>query len=410
MRFTNAYAAGPVCSPTRASILTGKYPARLDMTYIVGGKRPTNRKLLPPKAPAELPMEEVTIAESLRPAGYTTHFIGKWHLGNEMSNPSPAKQQGFHKHIGKVRRGLPVGAESIERKRWMGYEHFYPFQCGGVSVDLPGTKEGDYLADAFTDSALQFVEQNQDNPFLLYLSHFSVHAPIEGKKEYKDRYKKKIQSNPNLPQKHSEYAAMVQSVDDSVGRIMDKLEDLKIADNTVVVFTSDNGGWSHVTNNSPLHGGKAELYEGGIRVPTIVKWPGVTKPASICNESIVSTDFYPTILEIAGLPLMPQQHLDGVSVVPLLKQKGCLNREAIYFHFPHYHAETTPCTAVRMGDWKLIEFYEGKIELYNLRTDIGEKTDLALKMPGKVTELQNMLQKWRKNVGARMPVRNTIQH
>jgi len=406
MRFTDAYAACPVCSPTRASILAGKYPARLGITQWIGGSnQPTEYRHY-------MPLEEVTVAEALKSAGYATGFVGKWHLGNKPYYP---EHQGFDINIGGDYSGAPP-------------TYFYPYKKRNRALEEmpPGGKEGEYLTDRLTDESLKFLEVNKDRPFLLYLSHYAVHTPIESKPALTDKYKAKAEKlppddEPRFVQVYGRYktrqvqdnpafAGMVQSVDESVGRVMKKLEELGVADNTVVIFMSDNGGLSTVpreapTSNLPLRAGKGWLYEGGIREPMIIKWPGVVKPRSVCSEPVTSTDFYPTMLEMAGLPLIPKQHIDGESLVHLLKGRGKLNRKAIYWHYPHYHGSgNRPSGAVRAGDYKLIEWYEdNSVELYNLRNDMGEKHDLAKKMPQKAAELQSMLRKWRKQMKAKMP-------
>ena len=406
MRFTEAYAACPVCSPTRASILTGKYPARLGITQWIGGSNePTEYRHY-------MPLEEVTVAEALKSVGYATGFVGKWHLGNKPYYP---EHQGFDINIGGDYSGAPP-------------TYFWPYKKRNRALEEmpPGGEEGEYLTDRLTDESLKFLEANKDRPFLLYLSHYAVHTPIESKPALTDKYKAKAEKlppddGPRFVQVYGRYktrqvqdnpafAGMVQSVDESVGRVMKKLEELGVSDNTVVIFMSDNGGLSTVpreapTSNLPLRAGKGWLYEGGIREPMIIKWPGVVKPRSVCSEPVTSTDFYPTMLEMAGLPLMPKQHLDGESLVHLLKGSGKLNRKAIYWHYPHYHGSgNRPSGAVRAGDYKLIEWYEdNSVELYNLRNDMGEKHDLAKKMPQKAAELQSMLRKWRKQMKAKMP-------
>jgi arylsulfatase A-like enzyme len=289
-----------------------------------------------------------------------------------------------------------------------------------------GGEEGEYLTDRLTDESLKFLEANKERPFLLYLSHYAVHTPIQSKKELTEKYKDKAEKLPGTDgakfepvygryktrrvQDNPAFAGMVQSVDESVGRMMAKLEELGVADNTVVIFMSDNGGLSTVpreapTSNLPLRAGKGWLYEGGIREPMIIKWPGVVKKKSVCSEPVTSTDFYPTMLEMAGLPLRPKQHVDGVSLASLLKNNGKMNRKAIYWHYPHYHGSgNRPSGAVRAGDYKLIEWYEDKsIELYNLKTDIGEQHDLAKKMPEKAEKLRRMLHRWRRQMNAKMP-------
>jgi arylsulfatase A-like enzyme len=406
MKFTDAYAACPVCSPTRASIMTGKYPARLGITQWIGGPNEPTKYL------HFLPLEEVTIAEALKEAGYVTGFVGKWHLGDKPYYP---QHQGFDINIGGDSSGAPP-------------TYFYPYKKNNRALEeLPlGGEEGEYLTDRLTGESLKFLDANKDRPFLLYLSHYAVHTPIESRQELTDKYKAKAQKlpradgpkfvpvygryNTRMVQDHSTYAGMVQSVDESVGRVMNRLEQLSVADNTVVIFMSDNGGLSTVpseapTSNLPLRAGKGWLYEGGIREPMIIKWPGVAKQGSTCSEPVTSTDFYPTMLEMAGMQLRPRQHIDGMSLVPLLRRQGKLNRKAIYWHYPHYHGSgSRPSGAVRAGDYKLIEWYEnGAVELYNLRHDISEKEDLAEKMPEKAAKLKAMLTKWLKQVNAKMP-------
>jgi arylsulfatase A-like enzyme len=402
MRFTDAYAACPVCSPTRASIMTGKYPARLNLTdYLVGRRR---GKLIPAEYIHQMPLEEVTIAEALKEAGYTTCFIGKWHLGGK---PYWPEHQGFDVNIGGTHTGAPRN-------------YFWPQWRGNPPIE---GRPGEYLTDRLTDEAIKFLEGKKDKPFLLYLSHYAVHIPLQAKKEMIEKYRAKAAKYPAkeprfLPegrskarqvQDHPVYAGMVESVDESVGRVMDKLEDLGVADNTVVIFMSDNGGLSTAeglpTSNLPLRAGKGWLYEGGIREPMIIKWPGVVKPKSKCSVPVTSTDFYPTMLEMAGLPIKPKQHIDGVSLVPLLKGKNKHKRKAIFWHYPHYGNQGgSPGGAVRAGDYKLIEFYEdSRTELYNLKTDISEKNNLSEKMPDRATKMLKMLKTWRKDVDAKMP-------
>jgi len=406
VRFTDAYAACPVCSPTRASIMTGKYPARTGITQWIGGSdEPTEYQHY-------MALGEVTIAEALKEAGYATGFVGKWHLGNKPYYP---EHQGFDINIGGDSSGAPP-------------TYFYPYKKRNRALEMMpvGGEEGEYLTDRLTDESLKFLEANKDRPFLLYFSHYAVHTPIEAKEELIEKYKEKAEKLPGTDgpkfvpvygryktrqvQDHPVFAGMVQSVDESVGRVMEKLEELGVAENTVVIFMSDNGGLSTVpreapTSNLPLRAGKGWLYEGGIREPMIIKWPGVVKKGSLCSEPVTSTDFYPTMLEMAGLPLKPKQHTDGVSLVPLLTGKGKLKRKAIYWHYPHYHGSgNRPSGAVRAGDYKLIEWYEDKsIELYNLRNDISEKHNLAKKMPDKMEELRRMLHSWRRQMKAKMP-------
>jgi len=411
MRFTDAYAACPVCSPTRASIVAGKYPARLGITQWIGASNePTPYRHY-------LPLEEVTIAEALKEAGYATGFVGKWHLATSEADRAKyyPDKQGFDVNIGGDKSGSPP-------------TYFWPYKKRGRILETmpPGGKEGEYLTDRLTDESLKFLDANKDKPFLLYLAHYAVHTPTESKQVLTDKYKTKADKLPEpdgpkfvtvydkyrtrMVQDNPVYAGMVQSVDESVGRVMKKLEELGVADNTAVIFMSDNGGLSTVPREGPtcvlpLRAGKGWLYEGGIREPMIIKWPGVVKPGSTCSEPVTSTDFYPTMLQMAGLPLRPKQHVDGVSLVGLLKGTGKPKRRAIYWHYPHYHGSgSKPSGAIRAGDYKLIEWYEdNSIELYNLKDDLGEKNDLAAKMPEKAAELRKMLHRWLKRMKADVP-------
>jgi arylsulfatase A-like enzyme len=402
MRFTQAYAACPVCSPTRASIQTGRYPARLKLTNFIAGNRAG--KLRPAEYVKQMPLEELTLGEAFKEAGYSTCFVGKWHLGGPEYYPD---KQGYDANAGVAG----------------GMKRFSPYN----SPFLKDGPKGEYITDRLTDEAVKFLDDARGKPFLLFLSHYAVHVPIEAKADMVEKYKAKADKLPApagarfLPegktqarqvQDHPAYAAMIQSVDEGVGRVMKKIEDLGIADQTAIIFMSDNGGLSTAegspTSNVPLRGGKGWLYEGGIREPMIVKWPGAVKAGSVCEEPVTSTDFYPTMLEMAGLPLRPKQHVDGVSILPLLKQAGKGDRQAIYWHYPHYSNQGGgPGGAVRAGDYKLIEFYEdGRVELYNLKDDPGEKQELSAKLPEKAAELRKMLQDWRKSVDANMPTPN----
>ncbi len=388
MRFTDAYAACPVCSPTRASIMTGKYPATLNLTDFIPGHWRPWAKLVVPEFNQQLPLNEITLAEALKPAGYKTASLGKWHLGGAKHNPP---DQGFD--VSLVTGG----------------RHIYP----GFKTRPPRKLEkGAYLADVLTDEAERFIEAHRDKPFLLYLSHFAVHIPLEGKEDLIRKYEAK--PKPKEGVNNPVYAAMIQSVDESVGRIMRKLDALGLSDNTVVIFTSDNGGLRQhyrgigpiVTSNAPLRAEKGTLYEGGIRVPLIVRWPGVVKPATTCNVPVSSVDYFPTLVEIAGAKPAADHRVDGRSLVPLLRQASGWSREAIYWHYPHYH-HAPPGGAVRQGDYKLIESYEdASLELYDLRKDIGETKNLAKAMPDKAAALRDKLHRWRQSVGAKMPTPN----
>lgn len=453
IRFTQAYAACHVCSPTRASIMTGKYPARLHLTdWLPGRKEFPFQRLRNAEILQHLPAEEITIAETLKQHGYQTAHIGKWHLGEEPNGPT---SQGFDLQIPRWNKGWPKA----------GYHA--PFQFDGLPDN---NNAGEYLTDRLTDEALKFIETNQDKPFFLYLSHFAVHDPIEGRQDLVDKYQQKssrsklqndeafvLEGNPDddaplsqeilkerltetryrgfrvLPdrtvkikqhQDNPQFAAMVESVDESLGRVVNRLDQLGIDDNTIVILFSDNGGMSAAnfgrpsrvvkpdqldrafsTSNLPLRGAKGWLYEGGIREPLIIHWPGQNANGTVCQVPVISTDFYPTILEMTGLPSQPRQHADGVSLVPLLRGEQQLEREAIYWHFPHYsnHGMQSPGGAIRKGDYKLLEYFEnGSVQLFNLKNDIGEQKDLSNSQPEKAAELREMLSNWRDSVNANL--------
>jgi len=388
MRFTNAYAACPVCSPTRASIMTGRYPARLHVTDWIAGHNRPNAKLRIPDWTKYLPLEEVTIAEALKPAGYATASIGKWHLGGPEYWPD---KQGFDLNFAGTDQGQPPS-------------YFAPYKIQTV----PSAPDGEYLTDRLAEEACKFIDANKDRPFFLYLPHYAVHSPLMAKKEMIEKFRAK--ADPASGQKNATYAAMIQSVDESVGRVCAKLDELGLADRTAVIFMSDNGGVANTTSNAPLRAGKGTFYEGGIREPLIVRWPGVVKPGTTSDEVVISIDFFPTILEMAGLAPDPDPRhaLDGISFAAVLKQTGRLTREAVYWHYPHYHpGGATPGSIIRAGQWKLIEYFEdGRVELYNLREDLGEIKDLAAAMPEKTQELRKKLADWRASVGAQMPTPN----
>ena len=410
MRFTDGYAANPVCSPTRYSIMTGKYPTRVGATNWFSGKR--SGRFLPAPLNDVMPLEEITIAEALKAHGYRTAFVGKWHLGpTERYWP---EAQGFDINIAGWKRGSPSGR---------GY--FSPYGNPRLTDGPPG----EHLPVRLTDEALKIMRKFRNAPFLLYMAYYSVHTPLQAPKALIEKYRAKAAALPDrsapqfaeeeqvwpvkskrrvrIRQCHPVYAAMVEAMDTQVGRLLKGLEDLGIADRTVVFFMSDNGGLStsegHPTSNLPLRGGKGWVYEGGIREPFIIRWPGVTKPGSVCHVPVISTDFYPTILDMAGLPPMPQQAKDGVSLVPLLRDSGTIPRRALFWHYPHYSNQGGfPGGAIRLGEWKLIERYEdGRVHLYNLKEDIGERNDLKTRFPDKVKELRSALHSWYRRVGAR---------
>ena len=412
MRFTNGYAANPVCSPTRFSIMTGRYPSRVDATDWFVGRR--SGRFLPAPLIDRMPLSEVTLAEAFAGHGYRTAFLGKWHLG-----PTAEfwpENQGFQINVAGHNRGSPPGG------------YFAPFK----NPRLEDGPEGQHLTQRLTDEALEILDQFGDKPFLLYLSFYTVHTPLQAPKDLVAKYQAKAQrlglvgkpefadeeqvwptSKPRRVrtlQRHATYAAMVETMDTSVGRVLAKLKELGIEDDTIVCFTGDNGGLStsegSPTSNLPLRGGKGWLYEGGIREPFLVRWPGVTRPGSTCDEPVISTDFYPTLLAASGLPLLEKQHQDGVSLVPLLKQDGEIHRDALFWHYPHYSNQGgMPGGAIRMGDYKLIErFEDGRVHLYNLAQDVGERTDLATEMPDRVGAMRSRLHDWYDDVDAKFLV------
>ncbi|MDP8246065.1 MAG: sulfatase [Candidatus Hinthialibacter antarcticus] len=386
MRFTNGYAACTVCSPTRASILTGKYPARLHLTdWIAGHKKPW-AKLKVPDFNLQLPHDEVTIAEALKPHGYTSASIGKWHLGGEKFYP---ESQGFDLNIAGTHRGQPP-------------RYFAPYKI----PTLEEGPDGEYLTDRMAQEAVQFIESNKDNPFFLYLPLFAVHTPIQGKKNYTDKYKENIK--PWSDQRDPQYAAMVNSVDDAVGSVLQTLDRLNLTDDTLVIFTGDNGGLVPKTNNSPLRMGKGSPYEGGTRVPLMIRWPGKVRAGSVTDVPAISADFFPTVMSALDIDSPVKENIDGVDLLPVLTESGSVNREALYWHYPHYHpGGSTPYGAIRKGDWKLLEFFEdGRLELYNLKNDLSEKFNLANLNIQKRDELHQQLVEWRQSVNAQMPTSN----
>jgi arylsulfatase A-like enzyme len=389
MRFIQAYTAGSVCSPTRSSIQTGKYPVRTGITDYVPGLHPAGVKLDTPHTRRELALEETTVAEALARQGYQTFYSGKWHLGGKGFEPQD-----------------------------QGYE---------VVVDdasLGNSGKDPLVGDRLTESALRFLDtRDKTRPFFMFLAYHEPHTPILAHPQYIDRFRVKAaglpkperesvaerQGRSRLVQDDAGYACEVAVLDDGVKRLGEKLEALGLTATTVFVFTSDNGGLCTKaqpgpTSNLPLRSGKGWLYEGGIRVPLIVRLPGVAKPGSTCDTPIISTDYFPTLLALTGAAPMPQQHLDGVSIVPLLRG-GTIAPRALYWHYPHYHGSTwAPGSTIRDGDWKLIEFFEeDAVELYDLRDDVGERKDLAATMPDVARQLKAKLGAWREEVHAVIP-------
>ncbi len=395
MRFSNAYAACPVCSPTRAAIMTGKYPARLGITNFLPGRHTLPHSKLRGTDPKQyLPLEEVTIAEELKTLGYVTAAIGKWHLGGVRYYP---EKQGFDVNVGGTDKGSPKS-------------YFYPQWSGNPPVD---GNYGEYLTDRLTRAAEDFIQSHAEKPFFLYLAHYGVHIPFEAGADAVARYRRNIRQDE--PQNNPVYAAMVESIDESVGRVVKKIDTLGLTENTVFIFTSDNGGLDaaegkgeKATSNAPLKGGKGHLYEGGIREPLCIVWPGVTKPRSQSDFPVISTDFYPTITQMAGIGRPMGRPVDGVSLVPLLKGQAALKREALYWHYPHYSNQGgRPGAAMRAGDWKIIRWYEDdSVSLYNLKTDPGEKTDLATTDPERAAAMKAKLNKWLDGLPIEMPTPN----
>ena len=403
MRFTDAYAAAPVCSPTRAALMTGKHPARLHLTdWLPGRDDKPNQKLARPVIQQQLPLAETTLAEALKQRGYATAHIGKWHLGGAGFEP---EKQGFDLNVAGDHTGTPLS-------------YFAPFQRNGVFMPkLETAPPNEYLPDRLTSEAERFIEQNKDKPFFLYFPHYSVHIPMRAKQELIAKYR--ALPRPERGQNNPVYAAMIESMDDSIGRLTRKLEQLGLSENTVFIFTADNGGLSTpegadtpATDNAPLRAGKGYLYEGGIRVPLIITWPKGIKAGSVNRTPVYSADLFATAVELAGAK--NTTGLDGVSLLPLLTGRGRFNRDAIYWHYPHYSNQSVngghldqPGAAIRQGDLKLIEFYQDNhLELYDLKNDLGERQDLARSRPQQATQLRQKLAAWRQAVGAQMMTPN----
>ncbi|WP_442507452.1 sulfatase [Novipirellula sp. SH528] len=398
MLFRNAYAACTVCSPSRAAILSGCYPARLHLTDWIAGHNHPYAKLSVPDWNMRIEHDRVLMPEALKAAGYSTAFFGKWHL-------MPIGQADFEEHY-PTDHGfdLNVGGREWGQPKGRG-KYFSPFDMPNLDDGQPG----DFLTNKLTDAAVDFLDTtNRDQPFLLYFSYYTLHGPIMAPPELVEKYKQKAKSFANIKNEflNPARAGMVESLDDSVGRLMAKLDEMGIADNTVVVLTGDNGGDNDATTGG-LRDFKGFSHEGGTREPLVVKWPGKSKPGSTSDAMVIGTDFYPTFLDIAGLKQRPDQHQDGVSMVPLLTGTADhLERDTLFWHYPHYH-RTKPYGAIRHGDWKLIEFFEnGELELFDLKTDPYETNNLAKTQPEKADQLLQKLKAWRESVDAQMMSEN----
>jgi arylsulfatase A-like enzyme len=409
MKFTDGYAANPVCSPTRFGIQTGRYPSRKDATNFFSGRRGGLFNSAP--LHDKMDLEEVTIAEALKNKDYATFFAGKWHLGpTEEFWPT---KQGYDVNIGGWKHGGP----------WFGKKYFSPYGNPRLS-DGP---DGEHLPDRLASETCAFIEKNKGKPFFAMLSFYSVHTPLIGRPDLVAKYKKKAAGingtefgdeemawpkngktrKVRILQKHAVYAAMVEAMDLAVGKVLDKLDSLGLTEEVVVAFTSDNGGLStsegSPTSNLPLRGGKGWIYEGGIREPFIVRWPGVTKAGSVCAEPVMSTDFFPTFVKAAGSKPKGTGPIDGVDLMPLLKGEDSLERDALFWHYPHYSNQGGfPSGAIRMGNWKMIERYEdGQVHLYDLAKDASEHEDLSRVHPERVSKMRKKLHQWYEEVGAK---------
>lgn len=419
MKFNRAFASCPVCSPTRASIMTGKYPARVGITDWIGGNN--QGRLLGAPYLHYLPLEETSVATALKGAGYQTWHVGKWHLGDEDFYPD---RHGFDVNIGGTHAGMPMNG------------YWSPWNIATLPED--GVPEGTYLTDHITDRALDLIDARSDAPFFLHLSHFAVHTPIQAPADLVEKYEKKAQRlrldrvpaivegegfscieksdrciTRRVLQSDPVYAAMVENLDQNIGRVLDKLEAEGLLEDTLIVLTSDNGGLATAegapTCNAPYAEGKGWGYDGGVRVCQMMSWKGKIRAGSETDAVVTSTDFYPTLLRVAGLDPMPEQHVDGLDLCPVLEENSSLNREAIFWHYPHYSNQGgTPCAVVYDGHWKLIEYFEApqSPELYHTSSDPSEVNDVAAQHPREVERLSNLLQAWKREVEAKIPEPN----
>lgn len=408
LRFTDAYAM-PVCSPTRAALMTGKHAARVHMTIWSEGSLsgPKNRALLQADSLHSLPRTETTLATQLQAAGYLTALIGKWHLGDADHYP---ETHGFDVNVGGTHWGAP-------------HTFWWPYRGSGrfgsefrYVPHMEFGKPGEYLTDRLTDEALHVIDHAGDQPFFLYLSHHAPHTPIEAKPADVEYFQAKL--TPTMHHQNAVYAAMIKSLDENVGRVLERLKQRELDKNTIVVFLSDNGGFVGidgksgqavpVTNNTPLRSGKGSCYEGGLRIPLLIRWPSVTRAGTVCHEPVVVMDLFSTLLASAGLSPSPENDVDGINLRPLLTEPSVqLDRTTLFFHYPHYYATTTPVSALRSGDWKLLEYFEDQhVELYNLKEDLGESTELSQRYPEVVSKLRTKLHTWRNDLQVALPKPN----
>lgn len=416
LRFTQGYAACAVCSPTRAALQTGRYPHRVGVTdwirsrfqrgdagtpehnptKYVGGR---NQALLCPPNPYWMESDEVTIAEALAAANYKTAYIGKWHLGDEAWYP---EEQGYAENRG----GCDYGQPPSYFDPYNNPKHAHETIRAGIH-NLPGRKPGEYLTHREADEAEMLIRRWKDEPFFIQVAHYAVHTPIQAIVDVAAKYAE----HPGATQKNAKYAAMVESVDDSTRQILATLQELNLDEQTLIIFTSDNGGLDNQgnpTDNAPLRSGKGYAYEGGIRVPFLCRWPGVIPAGAVSDEPVCSIDLFPTILEFTGAAPPEQRAIDGVSLVDHLKSGGNqpLDREALFWHFPHYRHAPGPYSIIRQGDWKLIKFWEGSRELYNLANDLSESNNLLAAEPKKAAALEKALEERLQSDGAKLPIPN----